>query len=207
MMLFSITYPRQKRTVELQLFPLCLGISSEIPNADGFLHVCFWLSAIKSCSQISWQFELVYHVGVVRGNQLVHVLICFPSFRLPKMKLNNVVFGADVKEVHFRSSNPLCKLPGFSYLTLLMLSISQRRKIILEKTCHAKIYLSGRFNFVRGVPGVIQGRMVMNSLKCFWGSPPKRCLSLRPEHGSWPSILILALVFLSWRRATTYVHL
>jgi len=80
-----------------------------------------WFSAIRSCSQISWQFELVYHVGVVRGNLLVHVLICFPSFRFPKTKLDDVVFGANVKEIPPSSSNPLCKLLGFSYLALLVL--------------------------------------------------------------------------------------
>lgn len=83
-----------------------------------------WFSAIRSCSQISWQFELVYHVGVVRRNLLLHVLICFPSFRSPKMKLDDVIFGADVKGIHSSSSNPLCKLLGFSYLALLLLLIS-----------------------------------------------------------------------------------
>lgn len=74
-----------------------------------------WFSAIRSCSQISWQFELVYHVGGVRRNLLVHVLIHFPSFHFPKMKLGDVIFGAGVKEIHSSSSSPLCKLLGFSF--------------------------------------------------------------------------------------------
>lgn len=72
-----------------------------------------WFSATRSRSQISRQFELVYDGGVARGNLLVDVSICFPSVFL---------FGADVKEIH-SSSNPLWKVPWFSYLPLLMLFV------------------------------------------------------------------------------------
>lgn len=109
-LLLSIICPKQKRN---SCFPL-LGDIFTNPKHWCF-SACLFLVffAIRSCSQISWQFELVCHVA--RSCLLVRVLICFPSFRFPKMKFDDVIFGADVEEIHSSSSNPLCKLPGFSY--------------------------------------------------------------------------------------------
>lgn len=61
------------------------------------------------------------------------------------MKLGSVIAGADGKEIPSSSSNPLCRLLGNSYQGFLMLLISSKRKMLPEKTCHPKIYLSGKF--------------------------------------------------------------
>lgn len=75
----STTPPWQTSPVKLQLLSLCLGIPPQISNIGHFLCACLGFFAIRRCFGMSQQFELVFHVGVVRGNLLVHVLICFAS--------------------------------------------------------------------------------------------------------------------------------